>query len=91
MQEWGMSQLAPAQAALYLAKRRAREILQSNDDPLKHANDFWNLWLESDYCSELKEVGPLADDVHVARYSGQPDNKTRAWLLEKLKTLASRW
>jgi hypothetical protein len=88
LQEWRMTELSPEDAALRLAKLRARQILQSNEDPLKHANDFWNLWMESDYCSALHDYGPLADDVHVARECGQTDDQIRGWLLEKLKALA---
>jgi hypothetical protein len=89
LQEWRMTELPPEEAALRLARLRARQILQNNEDPLKHANDFWRLWVESDYCSALHDYGPLADDVYVARESGQADDQIRAWLLEKLKTLAA--
>src|SRR5580658_10304404 len=48
MREWSMIEISPEEAAVRLAKLRASQILQSNDDPLRHANDFWNLWMESD-------------------------------------------
>lgn len=89
MQEWRMTPLSLEDTTLRLAKLRARQILQSNEDPLKHSNDFWNLWMEADYCPALHEYGPLADDVNVARHGGQSDDEIRAWLLEKLKTLAA--
>jgi hypothetical protein len=89
LQEWRMTSLSPEDAALRLAKLRARQILECNEDPLKHANDFWNLWMESDYCAALDDYGPLADDVHVARSCGQTDDEIRAWLLERLKALAT--
>jgi hypothetical protein len=88
MQEWQITQIPKGQAALRLAKRRAREILQSNDDPLKHANDFYQMWVESDYCRELAEYGELDEDVYVAQHSGQTEDEIRPWLLEKLETLA---
>jgi hypothetical protein len=89
MREWSMIEISPEEAAVRLAKLRASQILQSNDDPLRHANDFWNLWMESDYCGLLHDYGPLADDVHVARECGQTDDEIRVWLLEKFRALAT--
>jgi hypothetical protein len=88
MQEWQIAELPPAQAAVRLAKHRARQILQANDDPLKHAQDFKHIWLEADYCSELADYGNLADEVYVAKHSGQTDDQIRRWLRQKLQTLA---
>ena len=87
MQEWGITELPPAQAAMQLAKRRAREILQSNEDPLNHAGDFFQMWVEAGYCRELADYGELAEEVYVALECGEPENQIRARLLEKLKAL----
>jgi hypothetical protein len=89
LEEWHLKQIPKEQAALRLAKRRAREILQSNEDPLKHANDFFHLWVEADFCKELSDYGELEEEVYLARHSGQSDNQIRPWLLEKLKALAN--
>ena len=89
LHEWGMAQVPREQAALLLAKRRAREILKSNSDPLLHAGDFHQMWFEADYCHELAEYGPLAELVYVAQCSGETDDQIRTWLLEKLKALAA--
>jgi hypothetical protein len=89
MQEWQLAQLSPEQAAMRLAKRRAREILRSNDDPMQHAGDFYQMWFEAGYCKELAEYGPLAESVYVERCSGETDDQIRARLLEKLKALAA--
>lgn len=89
MQEWQMRSLSPEDAAVRLAKFRARQILQSNEDPLKHANDFCQMWADAGYCSALSEYGTLAEEVYVARLSGQADDQIRAWLLEKFNALAS--
>jgi hypothetical protein len=89
LEEWHLKQIPKAEAALRLAKRRAREILQSNEDPLKHTSDFSQLWSESDYCAELGEYGPLDEEVYVARYCGRTEHEIRARLLEKLKALAN--
>ncbi len=69
LDEWNLQQIPKQQAALRLAKRRAREILQSNSDPLKHANDFNHLWVEAGYCAELADYGELSDEVYIARAS----------------------
>jgi hypothetical protein len=87
MQEWQITELPLPHAAVRLAKHRAREILQSGDDPLKHARDFERIWHEADYCRELSDYGNLDDEVHVARYSGQTDDQTRLWLRQELQTL----
>jgi hypothetical protein len=89
LQEWGMKQLSPGDAALRLAKIRARRILQNNEDPLEHAGDFYQIWVDADYCSALREYGPLRDEAFVARECGQADDEIRAWLLEKFKALAA--
>lgn len=89
MREWGLMQLSREQAASKLAKRRAREILQSKSDPLRHVGDFYQMWFEASYCHELAEYGPLAELVYVARCSGETDDQIRAWLLEKLEALAA--
>jgi hypothetical protein len=89
LEEWHLKQIPKAEAALRLAKRRAREILQRNRDPLKHANDFYHLYVESDYCTELADYGELSEEVYLARDSGKSDNQIRPWLLEKLKALAN--
>ena len=89
VQEWRLARLSPEQAAVRLAKRRAREILQSNDDPLRRAGDFDQMWVEAGYCKELAEYGPLAEWVYIARCSDQTDDQIRASLLEKLKALAA--
>jgi hypothetical protein len=87
--EWGMAQLSREQGALQLAKRRAREILQGNEDPFKHTYDFFSLWVETDYSRELAEYAELAEEVSIAFDSREPYDQVRDWFLEKLKALAS--
>jgi hypothetical protein len=88
MQEWQLTNLSPQQAAVRLVNRRAREILQSNDDPLNHSYYFRQIWMEVDYCGELAEYGELSDDVHISLEAGEPTDQVRARFLEKLKALA---
>jgi hypothetical protein len=49
MQEMGLATVTRSVAALRLAKHRAREILASGDDPLKHTRDFEHLWIIAGY------------------------------------------
>lgn len=89
LHEWGIRQLSREQAALQLAKRPAREILQSNEDPFKHSYDFFSLWVETDYSRELAEYAELAEEVSIAFDAGEPYDKVRGWFLAKLKALAA--
>lgn len=73
---------------LRLAKVRAQDILRSNSDPLKHLRDFEQLYIQTDYCLELRDYGNLNDEVHVARCTSQPESEIRAWVTKRLKKLA---
>jgi hypothetical protein len=75
-------------AALRLAGMRAKEMLASNVDPLRHLRDFELLWIEAGYCRELSEVGSLADQVYVAPSCGEPEPKIHEWLMERLRSFA---
>ena len=89
MEEMRLARLDKVEAALQLAKLRAQEIVAANLDPFKHLRDFEHLWIEADYCRELQDYGNLNDDVFVARSMGEPDQEIRAWIMERLKTLAA--
>jgi hypothetical protein len=86
MQEMGLSKPSRGEAALRLAKIRAKEILDSNDDPLKHTKDFERLWIDAGYPKELMSVGNLDDEVYIIS-GNQSDNKIRKWIVEQLKNL----
>src|SRR5262249_40558009 len=47
MKEMRLTKLETHEAALPLAKLRAREILKTNADPFKHLRDFAHLWTGS--------------------------------------------
>ena len=74
-EEMRLTKLGKREAALQLAKLRAREILTTNSDPLKHLRDVEHLWVGADYCRELQDYGNLGEDVHVARCMGQMSTK----------------
>ena len=85
--EMGLGELPAGKAALIIAKRRAREILQSEEDPLRCTRDFESLWIRANYCDELATVGNLFDDVWIAESTGQTPAQIRKWITEKLKEL----
>lgn len=89
MEEMHLSRLEEGEAALRLAKVRAQKILATNADPFQHLRDFEHLWFECHYCHQLRDYGNLDDEVYVARVMGQPDQEIRAWLLDRLKKLAT--
>jgi hypothetical protein len=49
MKEMGLVKLTPNDAALRLAKNRAKEILDRGEDPLKHTREFERLWIHAGY------------------------------------------
>lgn len=83
MQEMGLTKLDRGEAALRLAKSRAKEILENGEDPLKHTRDFERLWIDAGYPRELQAVGNLDDEVYIAS-GGQPDEKIRKWVIDRL-------
>jgi len=89
-QEMGLSELAIGDAALRLASRCAKEILDSGEDPLRHVRDFERLWIHADYPCELQSVGNLDDEVWVAQSCGQSEDKIREWVTARIKALAGR-
>jgi hypothetical protein len=88
MEELGLVKMSKEQAAIQLARMRAREILRSESDPLQHLRDFEHLWIEADYCRELVDYGNLDDEVYVARSMGQPEQEIRAWVMKRIQNLA---
>lgn len=82
-QEMGLVKIDRGQAALRLAKRRAKEILESGEDPLRHTRDFERLWIDAGYPKELTAVGTLDDEVYIAR-GNQSDAKIREWIVRQL-------
>jgi hypothetical protein len=87
MRELGLAQISLGEAALRIARRMAREILASGDDPLHHVRDFESLWISSHYAPEITALGTLYDDVWIAQ-SGSSDKKIRAWVADLLKAFA---
>jgi hypothetical protein len=84
MQEMGLEKPTRGEAALRLAKARAKEILDSSDDPLKHTRDFERLWIDAGYPKELRAVGNLDDEIFIGR-GNKSDEMIRKWIIEQLK------
>jgi hypothetical protein len=86
MEEMGLVKLTPNEAALRLAKNRAKEILDGGEDPLKHTREFERLWIHAGYPRELASVGNLDDDIDIAK-GCQSDDQIRKWVIERLKKM----
>ncbi len=77
MEELGLRSIAPEEAALRLARKRAQRILETGEDPLPSVPYFNRLMEESGYIEELLELGYFDDDDIF--YSDDPEEKqTRA-------------
>lgn len=89
MQEWEVHPVSVETAAIRLAKKRAKEILESGDDPLKHTGHFEWLSMQSEYCEELAVLGFFVEDVYVAKELGHSLDGVRERMNEELKVLAN--
>jgi hypothetical protein len=85
MQELKLSQITREDAVLRIARRIAKEILISNDDPLQHLRDFESLWIRADYPHEISALGTLYDDVWIAQSTGQSEKQIREWVTATLR------
>lgn len=85
-QELGLSYVSRNEAAKRIARRIARDILKSGDDPLLHLRDFRSLWIRADYDHAISGLGTLYEDVWIARSGGQSDGEIRASVTSFLKT-----
>ena len=88
MQELELAQIPTAEAAVRVARKIAKDVLNSGDDPLEHIRDFWSLWIRSDYTHEISGLGTLYDDVYVARSRGRSDEEIREEVKSILKDFA---
>ncbi len=85
--EMALVDLAISEAALRIARRWATDILERGEDPLRHTEEFWRLWVKADYARELQSVGTLNDDIWVAESTGQTRSQIRGWVSERLRAL----
>jgi hypothetical protein len=85
MQELELKQIPTGEAALRVARKIARDILSSGDDPLSHVRDFEFLWIQSGYQAEICELGTMYDEVYVAQSMGRSDEETRDWVKSLLQ------
>jgi hypothetical protein len=88
MQELGLSQISRDESALRMARRIAKEILESGDDPLRHLRDFESLWIRAGYSHEITALGTLYDDVWIAQSTGQSETNIRQAVISALKSFA---
>jgi hypothetical protein len=87
-QELGLTEVTVGQAALRVAKQIAQEILDKGDDPLRHVQTFWSLWVRSGYAKDIKTLGTLHDHVWIAQSMGRSDEQIRDWVGSILRDFA---
>jgi hypothetical protein len=90
MQEMGLTRVEHKEAALRIARHLVAEILQSGDDPTPRVRELESLWIRSDYCRELQELGTLADDVWIGNDMGQRHSDIRDFVTSALKNFIAR-
>src|SRR5690348_16594212 len=77
LNELGLAQITIGEAALRVAKENAREILRTDDDPLRHLQAFESLWIRSKYAKEIQTLGTLHDAVWIAQSMDRSDEQIR--------------
>jgi hypothetical protein len=87
MEELGLSHISRDEAALRMARRIAKEILESGDDPLQHFRDFESLWIRAGYPHEIGGVGTLYNDVWIAQSTAQSETEIRESAMSTIRKL----
>ena len=77
LDELGCHLIAPEEAALRLARQRARRILDTGEDPLPSVPYFYRLMVAADYPEELIELGYFDDD-EIFYFDDPEEKRTRA-------------
>ena len=75
MEELGCKRVSPEDAALLLARQRARRILETGEDPLPSMPYFYRLMSAADRLEELYELAYFDDDDIF--YSDDPEGKRK--------------
>ena len=87
MSEMGLRTLAPGEAALCIAKRRASEILTRGEDPIPHLKELQALWIRAGYPREIRSAGQLYDRVFSGWYGSRSDEEIRKCVTQELTEL----
>jgi hypothetical protein len=74
-------------ASLRLAAQIAREALPDEKGYLRRLYELHWLWIKAGYPKESREAGTLYDDVSVAEFTGQSEEKIRDWVRARLEGL----
>jgi hypothetical protein len=87
--EMGLDDATVGKAALIVASRWAKEILERGEDPLLHTKKFEWLWIKAGYADEINSVGNLDDEVWIAESGGQKEAQIRKWVTERLVAISA--
>ena len=90
MQEMQLAKVTVDEGAYRMARRPAREILETGADPTRYTREFEQLCIRADWPQELSGFGALDDEVYIAREMGPPETEIRSWLIQRLNELVSR-
>jgi hypothetical protein len=81
MEEIGLKRISKAEAARALVYAKAREILDTRQNPLHFCSAYYRLWISSEYSAELCELGNL-DDAAAWLDSAEHEAYARDCLIE---------
>jgi hypothetical protein len=83
LDELGLQSISHREAALRLARLRARRVLTTKEDPLLSCSYFYRLWIEADYIPELEELAWIDDND----FFFKDEDDKRAIVLEAIAAL----
>jgi hypothetical protein len=87
--EMRLTELAPGEAALRLARLLAAEILKKGEVALCCAKQFEWLWIRAGFPREIESVGTMNDAIQIAYSMGQTPSEVREWVTERLRALSA--
>lgn len=84
LNELSLTKISPEQAAIQLATVRAKQLLESGEDPIPFLPYFRQLLWSGDYPDDLYELAYLADDWEVFEPSSEEQRRLAVEALENL-------
>lgn len=89
MEEMGLRRIGVKEASIRIAKYMVAETLQAGIDPTTRVRELEALWILSDYCNELQELGNLHDQVWIMNDMGQKHSDIRDYVRSTLKNFVA--
>ena len=79
LEEMRLQKIPVGLASLRLAAQIAKEALVDESPHLRRLYELHWLWVKAGYPKESQEAGTLYDDVAIAGFTGQSEEKIREW------------